>query len=62
MKNQHASELGKLGGRATADAMTADERKARAAKAGAARWAGKSAEEKAAHSALMRAGRKPKSV
>jgi len=60
MKNPAAVSLGRMGGKATAKAMTPDELKARAAKAGAARWAGKTEDERKAHARLMQAGRKPK--
>lgn len=60
MKNIHAQALGRIGGRKASDLLTDEQRKARASKAGSARWANASAEEKTAHSALMRAGRKPK--
>ena len=59
-KNEHAQALGRIGGKATADSMTAEQRKARSAKALKARWAGKTDAERKAHSQLMLAGRKPK--
>lgn len=54
-KNPAAVSLGKLGGKASAEALTKDQKLARARKAGQARWANRSPDERSEHARKMRA-------